>query len=112
MRGMTTQDRYDDICKISGLSEDIVRRVLLAEKQSIIESLKHGERATLIGRCVIRPEIRSKIVIGGKLKNYVKLSVAVADSLECELKSIESFEGNDDVEEDCGIRLQQIRALT
>ena len=50
MVGMTTQDRLNDICEISGLSEDIVRRVFDAERQSIVKSLRKGERATLIGR--------------------------------------------------------------
>lgn len=55
MGGMTVQERIDDICKKSGMSEDIVRRVLNAEKASVIESLKRGERATIIGRCILRP---------------------------------------------------------
>ncbi|MBO5388684.1 MAG: hypothetical protein J6A59_11190 [Lachnospiraceae bacterium] len=57
MEGMTTQERYNDICKICGLSEDIVRRVLNAERQSVANSLKRGERATLVGRVTIRPEL-------------------------------------------------------
>lgn len=96
---MTIAERYADICKISGLSEDIVRRVINAETQSIIGSLKRGERATLIGRCVIIPEIRSKLAVGAGVKNYIKLSATVAPSLKDKLEEISEFEAevtNDD----------------
>lgn len=112
MQGMTTQERIDDICKISGLSEDIVRRVFDAERQSIAKSLRKGERATLIGRCVIRPEIRSKIEIGGNPVTYVKLHSSVAASMEALLKDVSNFEvDSDDTEEVQGIMVKQISAL-
>ena len=53
--GMTAQERIEDISKISGFSVEICRRVLNAETESIIKSLKRGERATLSGR------VRAKI---------------------------------------------------
>lgn len=113
MNGMTTQERLDDICKISGLSEDIVRRVFDAERQSIAKSLRKGERATLIGRCVIRPELRSKIEIGGKSVQYIKLYSTVAASMENLLKDMTDFEVDDssNYEELPGILTKQISAL-
>ena len=45
MTGMTTQERINDICNISGLSEEIVRRVMDAERKSVAKSLRKGERA-------------------------------------------------------------------
>lgn len=95
MVGMTTQDRLDDICAISGLSEDIVRRVFDAERQSIVKSLRKGERATMIGRCVIRPEIRTKIEIGGEIKQFIKLYSNVAASMEAYLSDLTDFEVDD-----------------
>ena len=94
MKGMSTQERLDDICNISGLSESIVRRVLEAERQSIAKSLKKGERATLIGRCVIRPEIRSKVGIGVPPVqiNYIKLTSQVSSSMEALLQDLTGFE--------------------
>lgn len=95
MVGMTTQERIDDICKISGLSEDIVRRVMDAEKKSIAKSLRKGERATLIGRAVIRPEMKRKIVTdetGPHWETYIKLSASPASSLESMLKDLDNFE--------------------
>ena len=97
MVGMTTQERIDDICKISGLSEDIVRRVMDAEKKSIIKSLRKGERATLIGRAVIRPEMKNKINPMGPegkpcWETYIKLSASPASSLESSLKDLDKFE--------------------
>ena len=48
---MTVKERIQDIMDICGLSEDIVRRVLAAERESIKKSLRRGEKVTLIGRC-------------------------------------------------------------
>ncbi len=111
MLGMTTQERIDDICNISGLSEEIVRRVMTAEKESIAKSLRKGERANLIGRAVIRPEIKRKLVVGGSFETYIKLNATVAASLESMLDDLSEFEVNT-VEEEQGIRLNQIPALT
>lgn len=112
MKGMTTQERYDDICKISGLSEDIVRRVLSAERESICNSLKRGERATLIGRVTIRPEIRDKIEIGCTLRQYIKLKAEVSSAMASEFESMSGFEVDDsEDDDDTGIVLRQIPSL-
>lgn len=112
MIGMTTQERINDICTISGLSEDIVRRVMDAERQSIAKSLRRGERANLIGRAVIRPEIKRRLMIGGEFENYIKLTVSPAASLEGMLDGLKEFEVADDSTKETGIRLTQIAALT
>lgn len=111
MNGMTTQERYNEISSISGMTEEVVRRVLNAEKISILNSLKRGERATLIGRCVIRPEIRNKIVVGGNSEKYIKLSADVALGLENSLAELKEFEESHLEEEVEGIRVNQIQAL-
>lgn len=111
MVGMTTQQRLDDICEISGLSEEIVRRVQDAECKSIIKTLRKGERSTLIGRCVIRPEIRTKIQIGGEPITFIKLSVSPAASLEAKLSDLPGFEIDDDDSDMEGIWVSQIPAL-
>lgn len=115
MVGMTTQDRLNDICEISGLSEDIVRRVFDAERQSIVKSLRKGERATLIGRCVIRPEIRSRLEVGGERKKFIKLFSSVAASLESYLADLTDFEIEDTTEDTNelpkGILTAQIQSL-
>lgn len=114
MNGMTTKDRLDDICKISGLSEDIVRRVFDAERQSIVKSLKKGERAYLIGRCTIRPEIRSKLEVGGGIRKYIKLHSTVASSMEAYLSELTDFEIDETSEDDDkykGVLATQIQSL-
>ena len=109
---MNTQERYDDISRRSGLSEDIIRRVFNAEKESITESLKKGERATLIGRCTIKPEISSKLEVGCKLRKCIRLKAEVAQSLEASLEDLEGFIVDSDSEEiEEGIRINQISAL-
>lgn len=110
MLGMTTQERIDDICKISGLTEELVRRVLDAERQSVAQSLKRGERANLIGRVVIRPELRQKLLVGQEMKTYIKLNISPAASLESMLNDIEDFEEHK--EEDYGIKVRQLDSLT
>lgn len=115
MNGMTTQERYEDISKISGLSVDIIRRVLLAERQSVINSLKRGERATLIGRCSLTPDLRSKLVVGGNMVKQIKVSASVASGLASELEGLEGFvrDSNNaiDSEETVGIMVNQISSL-
>lgn len=113
MQGMTTQERLDDICKRSGLSEEIVRRVQRAEKESIIESLMKGERATLMGRATLRPMIRSRLGLNAKLIKFIKVKAEVSSSIEAELEKYGEFQIDDDIEEedDTGIRLKQIGSL-
>ena len=82
-----------------------------AEKESITKSLRKGERANLIGRAVIRPEIRQKLLIGGTLEGYIKLSVSVAASLESALSDLTGFEVNTDIRDEPGVRVNQISAL-
>lgn len=111
MVGMTTQERIDDICKLSGLSEDIVRRVQDAERKSIAKSLRRGERANIIGRAVIRPEVKRRLISGGTFETYIKLSSTASASLESMLDDLATFEAKQEVEE-AGIRLNQIPSLT
>lgn len=113
MNGMTTGDRYKDISERSGLSEDIVRRVLSAETESILESLKKGERATLIGRCTLRPDIRSKIEVGGKRVKYIRARATPSSIIQNELGQLSEYEVDElDREEDMeGIAVRQIQSL-
>lgn len=110
---MTTQDRIDEISKISGLSADICRRVLNAETESIVRSLRRGERATLAGRVTLRPEIRQKMGLDCEIKNVVKVKAEVSSALESRLSDLQKFE-NREIEDDIpteGIRLTQINSL-
>lgn len=111
MKGMTTQERIDEICSICGLSEDIVRRVMDAERQSITNSLRRGERANLIGRVIIHPELKGRIAIGGTLEHSIKLNIKPSAALEASLADLNGFESAVD-EDDDGIMLNQIHALT
>lgn len=112
MSAMTTQERYNDIAKRSGLSEEIIRRVISAERESIVDSLKRGERATLIGRCVIKPDMRSRMEVGGEIVNYMTVKSSVATSLKARIEEVTDFETVEDTEEDnFGIRLRQIESL-
>lgn len=109
MAEMSMQERYDDIRNISGLSEDVIRRVLKATKQSCAKSLRTGHRATIPGICTITPEQRSRITIGCKTQNYIKLKVKPSSALESELDGLTEFESDSIEEETSGIELLNIR---
>ena len=92
MNSISIQDRYDEVSKISGLSEDIIRRVYKATRTSMINSLKRGERATLPGICTITPEIRNRIDYGAEsMTSYIKLKANVSSALDNELSRSETF---------------------
>lgn len=92
MTGMSIQDRYNDIVKISGLSEEIVRRVFKATRQSMVKSFKQGERATLPGIVTITPELRNRINEGGtSMTSYIKLKASASPALDTELEKVGGF---------------------
>lgn len=116
VKGMTTQERLEDISKRAGLSIEICRRVLSAESDSIVESLKRGERSTLIGRATLRPEMRQKLGFDGGVQNSIRVKAEVSSALEAALGDITEFiDSNNEVEDttmkDNGIRLRQITSL-
>lgn len=83
MKGISIQERYDDIVKRSGFSEDVVRQVLKVTRQSLVDSLKKGERATLPGICTITAENRYKMDENEQPKvKYIKLKASPSSSLE------------------------------
>lgn len=104
MAEMGLQERYEDICRISGLSEDIVRRVLKASRQSLAKSLKKGSRATLPGICTAIPEIKHKVELGGtEIASYVKIKTVPSNALSSEMGNISKFEEVDNGVTDNGI---------
>lgn len=97
MVGMNIQERYEDIARISGLSEEIVRRVFKAARQSLATSLKQGERATLPGICTLTPELKNRIELGGEsMTTYIKLKASASSAMETELGKIDSFSSESD----------------
>lgn len=100
MTGIGIQERYDDISNISGLSEDIIRRVLKASRQSLVKSLKNGERATLPGICTITPELKSKIDYNKHtIVNYIKLKAKASPALDTELEKSDKFSSDEKTDE-------------
>lgn len=90
--GMTAQERIEDISKISGLSIDICRRVLNAETESVIKSLKKGERATLSGRVTLRPEMRQRVGLNCQVENVVKVKADISSVIDSALSNVHEFE--------------------
>ena len=97
MNVMSIQDRYNDISKKSGLSEEIIRRVFKATRESLATSLKKGDRGTIPGICTMIPEMKSKLNIGGEsVTRYIKVKCIPSSAMETELSKINQF--NDDNE--------------
>ena len=92
MAGMSIQDRYDDISRISGLSEDVVRRVLKATRESMAKSIKHGERVTLPGIVTMTPVLKNRIDLGGQsMTSYIKIKASASPALTTELEKLDKF---------------------
>lgn len=100
MNGISMQERYDEISKLSGLSEDVLRRAFKAAKISLATSLRKGERATLPGICTLTPEIRHSLNIGGEsTTSYIRVKAKASSSLEAELTKVDHFETVEEVEQ-------------
>lgn len=98
MADMSMQDRYNDIVKLSGLSEEIVRRVLKASRQSLAASLKRGDRATLPGICTMIPEERSKFdITNGEVMSFIKIKTKTSNAMASEIEKLSSFENSENV---------------
>jgi nucleoid DNA-binding protein len=99
MSDMSLQERYDEVARLSGLSEEVIRRVYKATRQSIALSLKRGERATIPGICSITPELRNKIDREQcKVVTTIKIKAKASTALESELDRINSFEDKNNTE--------------
>ena len=103
---MTVEERLQDICNRTGLSERVVRSVLKAETDSVIDSLKKGETATLIGRCHFKPTRKTILKVGGKLGHCIRVSTKASTKLENTLKEMDDF-----VEESNVIQLKRVEDL-
>lgn len=92
MVGIGIQERYEDIAKRSGLSEEIIRRVLKASRESLAESLTYGDRATLPGICTLIPEVKTRLDIGGSsIKSFIKVKSTPSNSLQTEVEKLAGF---------------------
>lgn len=59
---MNVNERIADICKLTGFKEDVVRRVLEAEGDSLAKSLASGEKSVLLGMCTFIPSIGKRLL--------------------------------------------------
>lgn len=115
MGGLDRGESMRSISERCGLSEEIVRRVQLAETEFIVDELKKGNRVNLPGRGTFRPELRKKLCIGGQFTNTIratfKISTVILDKLE-KCNSFEEFEETEETDElPAGIVSLQIPSL-
>lgn len=103
MGKMTVSERYADIAKRSGISEAVVQRVLAAQTESAVDTLKKGESVTIPGLCTIVPELRQGISrdIGGfKEGKYIKVKASVLHSLQSRMAEVDGYSTEDMLDED------------
>lgn len=113
MRGMSIQERYEDISRRSGVPENTVKRVLVAERESVVESLKKGEKAILAGRCIIDPRIKQKLGLNGNINTSIYVKITPSATLSKELQKYPDFiesDESDDID-DASIAIGQIESL-
>lgn len=111
---MTVNERIEYIINKTGLSENIIRAVFKAEEESIVESLMHGETATLIGRCTLVPRERVQVKQDGSIGKCIKVSAKVAPKIESLMMKTDGFveREDEDTEVDSSqVLLSQIREL-
>lgn len=92
---MTVGERIKDIEKRSGLSEKVIRAVLEAETQSVMDSLEKGEKAQLIGRCTFTPAVTTRLGADGNETYHLRASAKISSRISNYLFSRDRFLEND-----------------
>lgn len=88
---MTVEERLTDIQRRTGISEDIIRCVLKGETDSIVDSLKRGEKATLIGRCSFEPRIARCTREDGTEGTCARVSITASSRVTTPLYELSDF---------------------
>jgi len=91
IRCKTQKQRIDDICERSGLSEEIVKRVLEEDSKSVEESLVRGERVVLYGKCSMTPVLVNKLGLGGVINTFVDVKCKVSPTLVNNLNKVDGY---------------------
>lgn len=107
---MTVNERIDDIKKRTGYSENVIRRVLTAEAESALESLKKGERVTLINRVALIPEVHTRFDFSGNKLKFLTAKATVLGSMNDKLAEYSDYVSDESDVPD-GIVTTQINAL-
>lgn len=97
-KNMSLHARYAEVSELSGISEEVIRRVYKATRTSLVASLKRGEKATLPGICTINASVRNRINIGGEQESYIKLKATPSSALTTELDKLSGFESAEEKE--------------
>ena len=91
------KEMYGKIESKSGLSEEIIRRILRATKEAVVEELRQGKTVTVPSIVTFTPVSKSRINIGGdSLTQYIKIKAKPSNALESELSHGSSCSINSD----------------
>ena len=111
LKAKTGPERLQDIVARSGLSPDIVRRVLDARAASAMDDLKAGRRVVDFGICSLVPVIGSQVGYDG-LHNKVTVKCTVSPRILDTLNAIPDYKLDDNVEKQDGIMASSLESFS
>jgi len=92
---MTLTERIADVSRRSGFSDATVEKVLKACQDSIMDSLVHGEKATLPGLCVLKPSVKLRLKQVGGQPTAEKYFTVSAKPMQSVLDKMYSLSGEE-----------------
>lgn len=96
MLRMSKVERVADIAKRCNMSSETVSAVLKAERESMMESLKKGEKVTLAGRVIVNPIVRhtTRLDSNGNpvMVNYLAATAKPIGGVLDELSAMDCYE--------------------
>lgn len=112
IKAKTIPERTADICNRSGLPADVVQRVLEARAESILDDLKHGMRVVDYGVCSLKPQISSKLAVGGGVKQTVSVKCSPSPRIVDALNALDKFEIDESDNDKGSIEVKTLEAFT
>lgn len=106
----TIAERMQDICNRSGLSMEIVQRVMIARADSILDDLKNGLRVVDYGVSSMTPYTTNKLCVGGMGK-YVGVKCEVSPRIIDALNSVENYTIDESDDDNGNVRVQTLPAF-
>lgn len=111
VKAKTINERIQDICNRSGLSADIVNRVMDARAESILDDLKNGMRVVDYGVCSLTPTVGQKVGIGG-IHNVVAVKCKVSPKITDTLNEVPDYQVDTSDDDKGSIRVKTLPAFT
>lgn len=110
VKAKTIAERMQDIVERSGLSMDIVQRVMSARADSILDDLMSGMRVVDYGVCSLTPYTTKKLSVGG-VGNHVGVKCDVSPRIVEALNNVDNYEVDESDDDRGSIRVVTLPAF-